>query len=97
MTGRAVGGSMMNKLNKTTSSIVHGHQQQLQIEVRQQPHTNRNQIGVCAGAFYTHEEDYKGEQGNTHYRGFIHLKWDGTNYNVVPISIELLMKEFGDD
>jgi len=72
MSGRPVGGSMENKLNKFPHSFVHGHQQQFQYARRQNlqgmPH-----FGICAGSFYMHDEGYRGAN-NTEIRGFVHLK-----------------------
>lgn len=72
MTGKPVGGTMDNKLNKVTYSFVHGHQQQFQYAERQQTR-GQPQFGVCVGAFYEHDEGYKGPQGNTHSRGTVIL------------------------
>jgi hypothetical protein len=72
MSGRAIGGSMDNKLNKVTYSFVMGHQQHFQFAERQQASGNP-QFGVVVGAFYEHDEGYKGAQGNTHSRGTVIL------------------------
>ena len=51
MSGRPVGGSMENKLNKFPHSFVHGHQQQYQY-ARRQNLQGKPHFGVCAGSFY---------------------------------------------
>lgn len=97
MSGRAVGGSIENKLNKFPHSFVHGHQQQFQYGRRQnlrgKPH-----FGVCAGSFYMHDEDYRGAN-NTEIRGIVHMKaftnrYDHLDYDVEFISLERLLHEY---
>lgn len=72
MSGKPIGGTMDNKLNKVTYSFVMGHQQHFQFAERQQA-TGNPQFGVVVGAFYEHDEGYKGPQGNTHSRGTVML------------------------
>jgi hypothetical protein len=97
MSGRAVGGSIENKLNKFPHSFVHGHQQQFQYGRRQnligKPH-----FGACAGSFYMHDEGYRGAN-NTEARGFLHLKafenrYGYLDHDVEFISMERLMQEY---
>jgi hypothetical protein len=97
MSGRPVGGSIENKLNKFPHSFVHGHQQQYQFGRRQnlqgKPH-----FGVCAGAFYMHDEGYRGAN-NTEQRGFTHLKgyinrYDYQDYDVDFVSVERLLEMY---
>ena len=100
MSGRPVGGSMENKLNKFPHSFVHGHQQQYQYARRQnlkgQPH-----FGVCAGSFYMHDEDYRGAN-NTEIRGFTHLRGFTNRYgyedhDVEFVSLERLLEKYQDE
>jgi hypothetical protein len=95
MSGNAVGGSMENKLNKTTYSFVHGHQQQFQYAERQQV-DGKQQLGVCVGAFYEHDEGYKGVQGNTHSRGTVVLHHHDKGSDVEFISCERIKRVYGD-
>jgi hypothetical protein len=97
MSGRAVGGSVENKLNKFPHSFVHGHQQQYQFGRRQnllgKPH-----FGACAGSFYMHDEDYRGSN-NTEVRGFLHLKgfvnrFGYIDHDVNFVSLERLLSEY---
>lgn len=100
MSGKAVGGSIENKLNKFGHSFCHGHQQQFQFGRRQnllgKPHH-----GVCAGSFYMHDEKYRGSnnteiRGFTHYRGFIN-RYGYQDHDVEFISLERLLSEYGED
>lgn len=99
MSGRPVGGSVENKLNKFPHSFVHGHQQQYQYGRRQnllgKPH-----FGVCAGSFYMHDEGYRGAN-NTEIRGFTHLKgfvnrFGFIDHDVEFVSLERLLGEYND-
>lgn len=95
MSGKAVGGSMDNKLNKVTYSFVHGHQQQFQFAERQQVKGNP-QFGVCVGAFYEHDESYKGAQGNTHSRGTVLLHHHAKGVDVEFLSCERIKEVYGE-
>ena len=89
MSGRPIGGTMDNKLNKVSYSFVHGHQQQFQFAERQQA-GGEVQFGICAGAFYEHDEGYKGAQGNTHSRGTVVLHHTHNGVDVEFLSCERL-------
>lgn len=93
--GKAIGGGIENKLNKHPHSFVHGHQQQYQFG-RRQTMDGRPHFGVCAGAFYQHDEDYRGSC-NTEIRGFVHMKsftnrYHHPDYDVDFVSLERLME-----
>ena len=98
MSGRPVGGSVENKMNKFPHSFVHGHQQQFQFGRRQnllgKPH-----FGVCAGSFYMHDEDYRGAN-NTEIRGFVHMKaftnrYEYLDHDIEFVSLERLISDYG--
>lgn len=93
MTSKAVGGSMDNKLNKVTYSFVMGHQQHFQYAERQQASGNP-QLGIVAGAFYEHDESYKGFQGNTHTRGTVILHHHEKGTDVEFISCERIKAKY---
>ena len=79
-------------LNKKHQSCVQGHQQGLQI------HTGHRADGkrltcIIAGSCYEHEEDYLGEQGNTHWRGALMLhEVDDGAFDLMPLSLSYLKK-----
>ena len=89
-----IGGSINNKMNKIGQSFTMGHQQVLQFG--QKPLNSGKTIhGLVAGAFYQHDEDYMGSQGNNHFRGCImktEVK-DG-NYCICVLSLEYLMEKW---
>lgn len=98
MSGRPVGGSVENKLNKFPHSFVHGHQQQYQYG-RRQNMQGKPHFGVCAGSFYMHDEDYRGPAGNTEIRGFVHMKsyqnrYDQLDHDVEFVSLERLLSNY---
>jgi hypothetical protein len=97
MSGRAVGGSIENKLNKFPHSFAMGHQQQFQY-ARRQNLLGRPHIGVVAGAFYIDDEDYRGSN-NTEVRGFVHFKnytnrYGYSDYDIEYVSLERLMENY---
>lgn len=73
LSGRPIGGKAANLLTKIGKSFVQGHRQELDFTARQLCDGTR-QIGIIAGAFYQHNEEYKGLQGNHHWRGVVTLR-----------------------
>jgi len=73
MTGRPYGGNAASRLKQIGHTFVMGHQQTIDYAVRFLPGTGAQQFGLIAGACYLHDEDYKGPQGNAHWRGVIML------------------------
>lgn len=76
-TGRPFGGTAEHRLNKVKQSFVQGHEQGFKYHM--EAVGNKRIHGLVAGSFYTHEEEYKGPQGNTHWRGacMLHDVYDG--------------------
>lgn len=93
--GRPYGGTMQNMLQKIGFSFTMGHVQKLEIG-RKDLANGKAYQGLIAGAFYTHEEGYKGEQGNKHWRGLVmkHNVKHG-EYDLETWSIKRLMRRFG--
>jgi hypothetical protein len=95
MTGRALGGTALHKLNKLKFSFTMGHQQGK--DIAEQYLANGAVLRGCvAGSFYQHNEDYKGPQGNLHWRGLIykHEVREG-NYDLMEVSIDFLRRRYG--
>ena len=67
MTGRPYSGRCSSLLPTIGKSFVMGHRQELDYTCRELVSGDR-QFGVVAGAFYQHDEGYKGYQGNKHWR-----------------------------
>jgi hypothetical protein len=96
MTGKPLGGSALNMLKTIGSSFTQGHKQTLDVATRFLPTDGTQQWGVVAGACYTHDEDYKGVQGNHHWRGII-LKHNVRNgsYDPLFVGLDWLEREYG--
>lgn len=95
-TGKPYGGENLHTRLKTVGmSFTMGHQQGLSVATRDLSDGTR-QRGLVAGSFYQHEEDYKGPQGNGHWRGIImkHEVRDG-NYDLMEVSLEFLRRKYG--
>lgn len=95
MTGKPLGGSAANMLKTIGCSFTQGHKQTLDVTTRFLPADGKQQWGVIAGACYTHDESYKGVQGNHHWRGIIlkHNVRDGS-YDPLFVSLDWLQKEY---
>jgi len=93
-TGRPWGGMARTRLNNIGFSFTMGHQQGK--ELGEKPLANGKVLRACiAGSFYQHDEEYKGYQGNNHYRGCIykHEVKDG-NYNIMELSLDYLLRKW---
>ncbi|AWY03105.1 hypothetical protein SCYZ1_36 [Pseudomonas phage SCYZ1] len=70
--GRPYGGTAEHRLNKLKRSFVQGHEQGFKYHIEA---VGQKRIhGLVVGSFYTHDESYKGPQGNSHWRGCALLK-----------------------
>lgn len=95
MSGRPVGGTAHNLLRQVGRSCVMGHRQVLDCAIQELPDGTRRRATIC-GAFYSHREEYKGEQGNGHFRGIIVLNEvrDGM-WDQMEVSLEYLRRKYG--
>lgn len=93
MSGRPYGGQVATRLKTIGHSFSMGHQQTLDYAVRFVG--NRSQHGLVAGSCYLHDEDYKGPQGNNHFRGIIvcHEVEHGS-YNPMFVSLDYLCRRY---
>ncbi len=96
MSGKPYGGQAMNILKNVGESFTVGHKQTLDVATRHLPSSGKQQWGIVAGACYTHDEDYKGHQGNYHWRGVIvkHGVCEGS-YNPMFVDLGYLERKFG--
>ena len=72
-TGRPLGNALAGRLEKVGTSFVMGHQQTFAYHERSLQLTGAMQMALVVGACYQHDEDYKGVQGNHHFRGCVML------------------------
>lgn len=95
-TGKPYGGTAQNILKNVGDSFIQGHKQTLDIATRFLPASGRQQWGIVAGACYTHDEAYKGPQGNYHYRGLLllHSVANGS-FGLTTVSLDYLEKKYG--
>lgn len=94
-TGRPYGGNNVETRLKTVGhSFTMGHQQGLLYGLRS---TLRGiQHGLVAGSFYQHNEDYRGPQATTEWRGIVvcHDVRDG-HYDPMFVSLDYLARRYG--
>lgn len=93
--GKAIGGSIDNRLNKIGSTFVQGHQQGFLYGTRQYP-GKRRRHGLVAGSFYQHGEHYRDLQCQDEWRGVVVLNEvkDG-DYCIMPLTLEYLRRKYG--
>ena len=98
MNGKPLGGNAASMLKTIGKSFSVGHKQTLDVATRFLQVDGTQQWGLQCGSYYEHEEDYKGVQGNKHFRGVIlkHGVKDGS-YNPCFVSIEWLKEQYGKD
>lgn len=96
-TGRPYGGQAITRLKTIGHSFTMGHQQVLDHAMRpiSSPTGDTMQHGLIAGACYLHDEEYKGPQGNAHWRGIVvcHAV-DKGNYNPMFVDLEYLCQRY---
>ncbi|HZT03657.1 MAG TPA: hypothetical protein VFA39_15460 [Steroidobacteraceae bacterium] len=96
LSGRAIGGSIDNRLNKIGHSFVQGHQQGRLYGSRQFP-GKVERHGLVAGSFYLHDEDYRDVQSNGEWRGIVIMNEVANGkYDIMPLSMDYLLRKFGE-
>lgn len=95
MTGKPYSGSALNQLAKVQHSFCVGHKQTLDHATYFTP-LGKQTTGIVAGAFYQHFEEFKGYQGNAHWRGVVMLH-DVHEGQADPmfVSLEYLRRRYG--
>ena len=96
MSGRPYTGKAASLIQRVGKSFVMGHRQELDFTCRELCDGTR-QIGIVAGAFYQHDEGYKGYQGNKHWRGVVVLHevengWGDSMF----VSLDYLKRKYGE-
>lgn len=91
---QVLGGTMDNRLNKLKQSFVMGHQQ-TRMWGTQYTVEGKELCGLIAGAFYSHDEDYLGPQGNDYWRGIVVLnEVHGGHYDPMFVSLQYLISHY---
>jgi hypothetical protein len=90
----AIGGTIDNRLNKIGCSFVQGHEQGFRYGTRIQA-SGATWHGLVAGSCYVHDEEYRGNQGQNHWRGVVVLNEvkDG-DYCVMPLTLDYLCRKY---
>lgn len=92
--GRPIGGSIENRLNAIGRSFCHGHEQGLRHGRKPYP-GNLSRLGIVAGSFYQHCENYRGPQGRDEWRGCVVIneaqRGDG---DLMTLSMDYLRRKY---
>jgi len=93
MTGRPYGGMVATRLKTIGHTFTMGHQQTLDYAIRFV--AGKSHHGLVCGAAYLHDEEYKGPQGNAHWRGVIvkHDVFEGS-YNPMMVDLGYLCRKY---
>lgn len=93
-TGRPFSGTAFQRLKNLGFSFSQGHQQGLDWAQRDLSNRTR-QMGLIAGSFYEHDEEYRGPQATNEYRGVVykHEVHDG-QYDLMMVSLDYLKREW---
>jgi hypothetical protein len=95
MSGRPYSGRAASLLQRIGKSFVMGHRQELDFSCRELCDGTR-QLGIVAGAFYQHDEGYKGYQGNKHWRGVVVLHETSEGWgDAMFVSLSYLKRKYG--
>lgn len=94
LSGKPIGGTVVNRLNHIGSSFVQGHQQGYLYASKQYPDCTKH--GLVCGRFYLDEEHYRPvDVQRTEWNGIVILNEvkDGA-YDIMPLSMRYLQAEF---
>lgn len=93
MTGKPYGGQAATRLKTIGHTFVMGHQQTLDFAVRFV--RGKAQHALIAGACYLHDEEYKGFQGNAHWRGIVVLhEVNEGSFDPMFVSLDYLCRRY---
>lgn len=89
-----IGGMMDTMIKNMGFSFVQGHTQGFKV-AKHYLANKKERIGVLAGSFYSHVEDFMGLQGNEHWRGIVVLSnvKDG-GADIAEISLKTLLQNY---
>lgn len=95
MTGRPYAGENLKlRLKNLGHSFTMGHVQTLDTAIRFV--NGQQQRALVAGAYYVHDEEYKGPQGNAHWRGLLvkHGVDGKGGYDLMEVSLGYLCERY---
>lgn len=89
-----IGGTADNRLNKIGCSFVQGHEQGFRYGTRITG-SGATWHGIVAGSCYLHIEDYRGRQGQRHWRGVVILnEVENGDFCVMPLTLNYLCRKY---
>lgn len=93
-TGKPWGGVAKTRLSNVGFTFTMGHQQGKDIAEKTLA-SGQVLRALIVGSYYPHDEDYKGPQGNPHWRGCIY-KHDvrGGDYSLMELPLRYMVKEW---
>jgi len=93
--GKAIGGTITNRLAKIGGSFVQGHQQGFLYSCVQYPDHVKH--GLVAGSFYLHDESYRPDDVQmSEWRGVVVLNQvESGSYDIMPLSMGYLKRVYG--
>jgi len=93
-TGRTISGMMETRLKNIGFSFTQGHEQGFKYG-RRVLNDGSVHIGVVAGSFYQHREDYLGPQGYEDWHGVIvkHRVQNG-HYSIMEVGMDFLLEQY---
>jgi hypothetical protein len=92
--GKPYAGTALSKLKNVGLSFTMGHQQGIDIAMRELPN-GKTQHALVAGSCYLHDEEYRGPQANGHWNGIVfkHEVRDGM-YDLMQVSLDFLRRKY---
>lgn len=92
--GKPYGGMIETRLRNLGFSFTQGHEQGKRIGAIERNNGDMHR-GLVVGSFYLHDENYKGPQGNGHWRGLI-VKTEVRNgqYDLMEVSMDYLCRKY---
>lgn len=92
--GKAIGGTIVNRLNAIGSSFVQGHQQGFLYASKQYPDHVKH--GLVCGRFYQHHESYRpADVQNSEWNGIVVLNGVGRgDYDLMPLRMDYLARKY---
>jgi hypothetical protein len=93
--GRAIGGTIVNRLNHIGSSFCQGHQQGFLYASKQYPDHIKH--GIVCGRFYNHNESYRPPDVQaTEWNGILVLNAvQNGDFDLMPLRMDYLRRKYG--
>lgn len=89
-----IGGEISTRLSKIGCSFVQGHEQGRRIGEKIMG-SGKTLYGIVNGSCYLHIENYRGRQGQRHWRGVMMMnEVEDGEYDIMPLSLRYLCKKY---